>query len=112
MAIVEIDVPLRSREQGWRDLRERLARAAREIHFSAVTCENDRGAVLLTIAGNIAALAMSIPLCLVENYVQPPPVCLVDSTTLLATQILQKLPLVRAQINRGPDQCAIPSPLN
>lgn len=51
-----------SRAQGWIDLRERLARAAREIHFFAVASDAVNGTALLKISGNLAGLAMSIPL--------------------------------------------------
>jgi hypothetical protein len=74
-------LPLSERDRGWVDLRERLARAAREIHFVAVSSEAMNGAVLLVIAGNLADLAMSIPM-------SPAPIGLVDASTLIATQVL------------------------
>jgi hypothetical protein len=81
--VSEFCLPLSDRDLGWVDLRERLARAAREMHFAAVSSEAVNGAVLLALAGNLAELAMSIPLC------PTPPAGLVDVSTLLAVQVLQ-----------------------
>jgi hypothetical protein len=81
----EFKLPLAPRDQGWIELRERLARAAREMHFFAVSSEAGNGAALLAIAGNLAGLAMSIPL-------SPTPSSgggCVKPSTLCATQILQ-----------------------
>lgn len=58
----EFTLPLSPRDQGWIDLRTRLARAAREIHFSAFSGAELNSGALLVIAGNLAGLAMSIPL--------------------------------------------------
>ena len=87
----EFALPLTPRERGWLELRERLARAARELHFSAVSGDAANGPTLLVIAGNLAGLALSIPM-------QPSPAQatsdgsggLVDASTLFATQILQR----------------------
>jgi hypothetical protein len=76
---------LSPRERGWIDLRERLAHAAREIHFSAFSSGTPNSAALLAIAGNLAGLAMSIPLEPARVGSSGP----VDASTLLATQILQ-----------------------
>jgi hypothetical protein len=92
MAMTEFRPPTRSLDQGWLDLRERLARAAREIHFSAVSDETNHGAMLLTIAGNLAALAMSIPGLSARSAARKAPTPLVESTTLLNTQILKDRP--------------------
>jgi hypothetical protein len=92
MAVREFSLPLSPRDQGWLDLRERLARAAREIHFSAISREASHGATLLMIAGNLAALAMSIPM---PSRPAPPlcaPTGLVEPYTLLAVQLLQQRP--------------------
>ncbi len=62
MAMREFSNVLSPRDQGWLDLRERLARAAREMHFSATSLETGHGAALLMISGNLATLAMSIPM--------------------------------------------------
>jgi len=84
----EFALPLTARERGWAELRERLARAARELHFSAVSDGTKSGPTLLVIAGNLAGLALSIPI--------PPARApatfggLVDASTLFATQILQR----------------------
>jgi hypothetical protein len=83
MARAEFTPP--RRDQAWLDLRERLGRAARETHFSATSPGTSHGAVLLAIAGNLAALAMSIPL----GPAQPSPSQLVEASTLLAAQLLQ-----------------------
>ncbi|HEY0282988.1 MAG TPA: hypothetical protein VGC27_10245 [Rhizomicrobium sp.] len=84
--MTEFKLPLLPRDRGWLELRERLARAARDLHFSAVANENGNGPALLMIAGNLAGLALSIPL-------RPNPISsggLVDASTLYATQILQR----------------------
>jgi hypothetical protein len=79
----EFKLPLSERDREWIALRERFARAARDMHFVAVSNDAVNGAMLLAVAGSLAELAMSIPL-------SPAPVPgLVDSSTLLATQILQ-----------------------
>ena len=88
----EFALPLTPRDQSWLQLRERLARAARELHFSAVAGDATNGPTLLVIAGNLAGLALSIPM-----GPAPPPASapdsfggLVDGSTLFATQILQR----------------------
>jgi len=80
--------PLAAHDLGWIELRDRLGRAARELHFFAVSSEAVDGASLLVIAGNLARLAMSIPMF-------PVPATsggLVDASTLLAAQVLQREP--------------------
>jgi hypothetical protein len=84
----EFALPLTPRDQEWIDYRERLARAARELHFSAVSGGAANGPTLLVIAGNLAGLALSIPM---------PPAPVHDTTggpvsayTLFATQILNR----------------------
>lgn len=81
----EFTLPLSPRDRGWIDLRERLANAAREIHFSAFSSGTPNSAALLAIAGNLAGLAMSIPL----EPARASSTCPVDTATLIATQILQ-----------------------
>jgi len=80
----EFTLPLSVRDQEWIALRERFARAARDMHFVAVSSDAVNGAMLLAVAGSLAELAMSIPLC------PAPTTVLVDASTLLATQILQQ----------------------
>jgi hypothetical protein len=58
----EFTLSLGPRDQQWLDLRERFARAARELHFNAISNSAGNGAALLAISGNLARLAMSIPL--------------------------------------------------
>jgi len=84
----EFQLPLAPRDRSWLDLRERLARAARELHFSAVSNEAGNGPTLLMIAGNLAGLALSIPMSPAAN--QENSGGIVDASTLLATQILQR----------------------
>ena len=84
----EFKLPLTPHDRERLELRERLARAARDLHFSAVSGEAANGPTLLMIAGNLARLALSIPM--------PPALPLgtsgglVDASTLFATQILQR----------------------
>jgi hypothetical protein len=84
----EFTLPLTPRERGWLALRGRLARAARELHFSAVSNEAVNGPTLLVIAGNLAGLALSIPMPPAPT--QAPSGGLVDASTLFAAQILQR----------------------
>jgi len=80
----EFKLPLGPRDQGWIDLRERLACVARELHFVAVSNGAINGAVLLVAARTFGGLAMSIPL----GPAKPPLDGLVDAPTKLAAQIL------------------------
>jgi hypothetical protein len=83
--MTDFALPLTPRDRGWNEMRECLARAAREMHFYAFSNGAVNGAALLIISGKLAGLAMSIPL-------EPSnigSVGLVDSSTLFATQILQ-----------------------
>jgi hypothetical protein len=99
MAMHELSNVLNPRDQGWLDLRERLARAAREMHFSATSQETSHGAALLMISGNLATLAMSIPMPPRPAAAACAPTALVDPYTLLAVQILQQ----RTDWNRDGD---------
>jgi hypothetical protein len=92
----EFTLPLPPRERSWLELRERLARAARELHFSAVAGDAANGPTLLVIAGNLAGLALSIPTS--PTPTQGTPGGMVDASTLFATQILQR----GMQIDGGP----------
>jgi hypothetical protein len=83
----EFELPLAPRDRSWLDLRERLARVARELHFSAISNDNGNGPTLLMIAGNLAGLALSIPMSPAPT--QETSGGLVDGSTLFATQILQ-----------------------
>jgi hypothetical protein len=78
-------LPLGSSDPGWIELRERLARLASEMHFCAVSNEALNGARLLAIAGNLAGLALSIPMYPTQTTSGG----LVDALTLIATQVLQ-----------------------
>jgi hypothetical protein len=84
----EFALPLTPRDREWIEYRERLARAARELHFSAVSGDTANGPTLLVIAGNLAGLALSIPMP--PAPVQDMPGGLVSAYTLFATQILQR----------------------
>ena len=84
----EFKLPLTPHDRDRLELRELLARAARDLHFSAVSGEAANGPALLVIAGNLAGLALSIPM-------PPAPAKdtsggLVAASTLFATQILQR----------------------
>lgn len=75
--------PSRNRERS--EFRERLARAAREMHFFAHSSSSENAAALLAISKDLAGLAMSIPL----EPAHAASAGLVDASTLFATQILQ-----------------------
>jgi hypothetical protein len=78
------------RGEGWVDLRNRLARSARELHFVAVASQSANGSSILMIAGRLAELAMSIP---VPAEAKPPgdpaTTTLVSAATLFAAQVQQ-----------------------
>jgi hypothetical protein len=76
---------LTERERAWTDLRERLARAARELHFAGVASQTGESAALLAIATNLAGLAMSIALAPSHRIEGP-----VEASTLFAAQILRR----------------------
>ena len=86
----EFSLPLGPRDEGWIDLRDRLARTARELHFVAVASQSENGSSILMIAGSFAEMAMSIPM-------PPEPKAadrmtmghLVDASTLFAAQAQQ-----------------------
>jgi hypothetical protein len=48
-------------DREWIELRERVAKAARELHFLAFSSPSTKCAAVLAIARNFAELAMSIP---------------------------------------------------
>jgi len=81
----EFVLQLTPRDRAWNALRERLSHAAREMHFFAFSGGTANSAALLTISGNLAELAMSIPL----ESAKIGSIGLVDSSTLFATQVLQ-----------------------
>jgi len=81
----EFTLPLSARDREWIALRERFGRAAREMHFVAVSNEAVDAAALLMVAGTLAQLAMSIPRCPAMALSGGP----VDASTLLAAQVLQ-----------------------
>jgi hypothetical protein len=91
-SISEFELLLAERNHAWSDLRERLARAARELHFAGVASQTQEGAALLAIATSLAGLAMSIPMPVAHGLGGP-----VEASTLFATQILQ-----RAQMETAP----------
>jgi hypothetical protein len=76
------------RGDGWIDLRTRLARSARELHFVAVASQSANGSSILMIAGRLAELAMSIPM---RPEAKPPDELaagtLVNASTLFAAQM-------------------------
>jgi hypothetical protein len=82
----ELLSPWASRDRGWLELRVRLARAAREMHFSALSSDAVNSAALLAMAENLANLAISIPMNPAASGIPSRPV---DASTLVATQILQ-----------------------
>jgi hypothetical protein len=53
--------PTIQQEREWIELRERVAKAARELHFLAFSSPSTKCAAVLAIAQNFAKLAMSIP---------------------------------------------------
>lgn len=74
----------------WTDLRQRLARAARELHFVAYAGDSANVAFLLSSSEKFAELALSIPVgperqALGVRF----PGNLVDAQTLLAAHILK-----------------------
>jgi hypothetical protein len=81
----EFSLPLSIRDRGWLELRERLVRAARNIHFVAVSSNATNGAKLLVVSGNLADLAMSIPMSPEPGMSRT----LVGASTLIALQDLQ-----------------------
>src|ERR1700733_7398738 len=86
--VSEFTLPLSQRDEGWIDLRERLAYAARELHFVAIASESINGTALLTIAGSFAEMAMTPPLppphpTMVSHFMG----VLVDASTLFAAQV-------------------------
>jgi hypothetical protein len=82
--VPEFTLPLGPHDQGWIDLRERLACVARELHFIAISSGSTNGAELLVAARYFAGLAMSIPMCPAQQTLGGP----VEASTLLAAQIL------------------------
>lgn len=84
----EFKQPLTPLERGWIELRERYAHAARELHFSAVASDAANGPTLLVITGNLAGLALSIPMR--STPTQRTSGGLVDASILFAAQILQR----------------------
>jgi hypothetical protein len=76
------------RGEGWIDLRNRLARSARELHFVAVASQSANGSSILMLAGRLADLAMSIPMR-PEGKPQGGPAtgALVSASTLFAAQV-------------------------
>jgi hypothetical protein len=85
--IVELEfvAVLSERELAWIDLRERLARAARELHFDGFARQKQESAALLAIATSLAGLALSIPIPPARGLDGP-----VEASTLFAAQILQR----------------------
>ena len=81
----EFESLLDERARAWTDLRERLARAARELHFAGIASQTREGSALMAIANSLAGLAMTIPMPPAHGLNGP-----VEASTLLATQILQR----------------------
>ena len=84
----EFALPLSPRDQEWIEYRERLAQSARALHFAAISGTTANGALHLVIAGNLAGLALSIPMP--PARVQDTSGGLVSAYTLFATQILHR----------------------
>ena len=86
----EFTLPLGPRDEGWIDLRNRLARTARELHFVAVASQSVNGSSILMIAGSFAELAMSIPMRPKDRNAGSLSMgSLVDASTLFAAQAQQ-----------------------
>lgn len=86
----EFTLPLGRHDEGWIDLRKRLARTARELHFVAVASQSANGSSMLMIAGSFAELAMSIPMPPDDKPVGSLSMGnLVDASTLFAAQSQQ-----------------------
>jgi hypothetical protein len=86
----EFTLPLGPRDEGWIDLRNRLARTARELHFVAVASRSENGSSILMIAGSFAELALSIPMPPEEKATDGSTMGhLVDASTLFAAQVQQ-----------------------
>ena len=84
--MAQFTLPLSARDRGWIELRAHLARAARNMHFVAMSSDAANCAKLLLVSGNLADLAMSIPMS-----PEPRPVGgLVDGPTLFAAQALRR----------------------
>jgi len=81
----EFTLPLVARDRGWIELREQIAHAARELHFYATSSQTVNGAALLVIAGNLAELAMSIPMAPSQAKSDG----FANASTLLAASVLQ-----------------------
>jgi hypothetical protein len=88
MSMPEFSLPLGPRDQAWLDLRERLVHVARELHFSAISNQTSHATLLLAIAGNLAALAMSISMHPALHAAPDAPDNLVEASTLLSVQLL------------------------
>jgi len=94
--MLKLAQPLAPRDLGWIELRQRLARAAREMHFFAFSADAPSSAAVLAISRKLAELAMTIPLD--SSHIES--VGLIDASTLFAKQVLQ---LERsARDNRNP----------
>jgi hypothetical protein len=77
------------RGSGWTDLRERLARAARELHFVAFASDTPNSGDLLLVSEMFAGLALSIPMNPEQEPADPRlPQGLVSATTLFAAHLL------------------------
>jgi hypothetical protein len=75
---------------GWSDLRQRLGRAARELHFVAYAGDSADAAHILSFSERFAELALSIPAYPeIRATAVPFPAGLVDAKMLLAAHILQ-----------------------
>ena len=81
----EFSLPATPDDLAWLDLRARLARTANALHVSAACDDPADRAALLVMAGNLANLAISIPMSRAAGLPSGP----VEASTLLATQVLQ-----------------------
>lgn len=81
----EFELLLAPREQAWVDLRARLTRVAREVHFFAFSSDAVNSSIFLAISEHFADLAMSIPIEPIAAEERGP----VHASTLFAAQVLQ-----------------------
>lgn len=81
----EFERLLAPRQQAWVDLRARLTRVAREVHFFAFSSETVNSSMFLAISEQFAEIALSIPMEPVAAEERAP----VHASTLFAAQVLQ-----------------------
>jgi hypothetical protein len=93
------------RGSGWTDLRGRLGRAARELHFVAFASDTPNSGDLLLVSERFADLALSIPMNSEQEAADPRfPQGLVSATTLFTAHLLH--------YDEGADNEALDIPAN